>query len=93
MTSALVYRLRERDAEVASPEIIVTSHGERYWLLRIDQKGGGVGSGDWEIEIGWVPHKLVFAGRGSRPFQLAYGGQPGEARGLGNRCIDPRLQD
>ena len=72
-TSALVYRLRERDAEVASPEIIVTSHGERYWLLRFDQKGGGVGSGDLGIEIGWVPHKLVFAARGGGPFQLAYG--------------------
>ena len=72
-TSALVYRLRERDAEVASPEIIINSHGERYWLLRVDQKGGGVGSGDLGIEIGWVPHKLVFAARGSGPFQLAYG--------------------
>ena len=72
-TSALVYRLRERDAEVASPEIIVTGHGERYWLLRMDQKGGGVGSGDLGIEIGWVPHKLVFAARGGGPFQLAYG--------------------
>ncbi|MGZ8427112.1 MAG: DUF2339 domain-containing protein, partial [Candidatus Binatia bacterium] len=30
-------------------------------------------SGDLGIEIGWVPHKLVFAARGSGPFQLAYG--------------------
>ena len=73
VTSALAYRLRERDAEVTSPEIIVTSHGERYWLVRVDQKGGGVGSGDLAIEIGWVPHKLVFAARGTGPFQLAYG--------------------
>ena len=50
--SALIYRLRERDAEVASPDIIVTSQGERYWLLRVDQKGGGVGSGDLGIDIG-----------------------------------------
>lgn len=72
-TSALAYRLRERDAEVSSPEIIVTSQGERYWLFRVDQKGGGVGSGALAIEIGWVPHKLVFAARGAGPFQLAYG--------------------
>ena len=73
VTSALAYRLRERDAEVTSPEIIATSHGERYWLLRADQKGGGVGSGALAIEIGWVPHLLVFAARGAGPFQLAYG--------------------
>ena len=73
VTSALAYRLREGDAEVSSPEIIVTSHGERYWLLQVDQKGGGVGSGALAIEIGWVPHKLVFAARGAGPFQLAYG--------------------
>ena len=72
-TSALAYRLRERDVEVTSPEIIVTGQGERFWLLRVDQKGGGVGSGDLAIEIGWAPHKLVFAARGPGPFQLAYG--------------------
>jgi hypothetical protein len=73
VTSALAYRLREGDAELTSPEIIVTSYGERYWLLRVDQKGGGVGGGALTIEIGWVPHKLVFAARGAGPFQLAYG--------------------
>jgi len=73
VTRALAYRLRERDAEVTSPEIFVASRGERYWLARVDQKGGGVGSGAVEIEIGWVPHKLVFAARGVGPFQLAYG--------------------
>jgi hypothetical protein len=73
VTSALAYRLRERDAEVTSPEIILAAHGERYWLVRADQKGGGVGSGALAIEIGWGPHKLVFAARGAGPFQLAYG--------------------
>jgi len=70
---AVVYRLRERDTEVTSPEIIVPSNGERYWLLRIDPKGGGVGSGVPAMQIGWVPQKLVFAARGAGPFQLAYG--------------------
>ncbi|HEX6768698.1 MAG TPA: DUF3999 domain-containing protein [Candidatus Binatia bacterium] len=72
-TSALAYRLREGDLEVASPEIIVSSRGERFWLLRVDQKGGGVGGGVLVIEIGWVPHTVVFAARGAGPFQLAYG--------------------
>lgn len=73
LTKATAYRLRDRDTEVTSPEIALTTHGERHWLLRIDQKGGGVGAGVPVIEIGWVPQKLVFAARGAGPFQLAYG--------------------
>ena len=71
--SAVAYRLRDRDTEVTNPEIAVTTHSERYWLLRVDQKGGGVGAGVPAIQIGWVPQKLVFAARGAAPFQLVYG--------------------
>jgi hypothetical protein len=73
VTKATAYRLRDRDAEVTSPEIALTSHGERHWLLRIDQQGGGLGAGKPVIYIGWVPQRLVFAARGAPPFQLAYG--------------------
>ncbi|HEY2918148.1 MAG TPA: DUF3999 domain-containing protein [Candidatus Binatia bacterium] len=73
VTNATAYRLRDRDAEVTSPEIAVISRGDRYWLLRIDQKGGGLGTGMPVISVGWVPQKLVFAARGAGPFQLAYG--------------------
>jgi len=71
--SAVAYRLRDRDTEVSSPEIAISMNSERYWLLRVDQKGGGVGGGVPKIEIGWMPQKLVFAARGAAPFQLAYG--------------------
>ncbi len=91
-TSALAYRLRERDAEVTSPEIIVASHGERYWLLRVDQTGGGAGSGDLGIEIGWVPHKLVFAARGTGPFQLAYGSSRVKPAALAIESVIPGYQ-
>lgn len=91
-TSALAYRLREGDAEVTSPEIIVTSHGERYWLLRVDQTGGGVGSGELGIEIGWVPHKLVFAARGAGPFQLAYGSSRVKPAALAIESLIPGYQ-
>lgn len=73
VTRAVVYRLRARDIEVTSPEIIVPGNGERYWLLRVDPKGGGIGSGVPAMQIGWVPQKLVFTARGAGPFQLAYG--------------------
>ena len=73
VTSATAYRLRDRDTEVTSQQIAITSRGEGYWLLRADQKGGGVGSGVPAIQIGWVPQKLVFVARGAGPFQLAFG--------------------
>jgi hypothetical protein len=71
--SAVVYRLRDRDTEVTSPEIAVNRNNQRYRLLRVEQKGGGVGSGVPELQIGWVVQKLVFAARGAGPFQLVYG--------------------
>ncbi len=71
--STVAYRLRDRDSEVMSPEIAVTTNSERFWLLRVDQKGGGVGSGVPAMQIGWVPQKLIFAARGAGPFQLVYG--------------------
>jgi len=73
VTSATAYRLRNRDTELTSQEIAITSRGERYWLLRADQRGGGIGSGVPAMEIGWVPQKLVFVARGAGPFQLAVG--------------------
>jgi hypothetical protein len=64
---------------VTSPEILLASGGERYWLLRVDQKGGGVGTGVPAIEIGWVPQMLIFAARGNGPFLLAYGNSRAKA--------------
>ena len=72
-TSTTVYRLRRGDAEVTSPEIALSSAGEAQLLLRVDQKGGGIGAGVPVIQVGWIAQKLVFAARGSGPFQLAYG--------------------
>jgi hypothetical protein len=73
VTRAVVYRLRHDGQEVTSPEIAVRGSGERYWLLRVDQRGGGVGAGIPIVNIGWIPQKLVFAARGAGPFKLAYG--------------------
>src|SRR5262249_7901289 len=70
---AVAYRLRHGDSEITSPDLAVGAVTDRYWLLRVDQRGGGIGAGAPKLEIGWVPHRLVFAARGSPPFQLAYG--------------------
>jgi hypothetical protein len=69
----VAYRLRRGEGEVTSPDLAVGVATDRYWLLRVDQRGGGLGAGAPKLETGWVPHQLVFAARGSPPFQLAYG--------------------
>jgi Protein of unknown function (DUF3999) len=73
VTSAVVYRLMQQGQSIASPELAFAPNGDRYWLLRVDQKGGGLGSGMPKLSAGWVPVKLVFAARGKGPFQIAYG--------------------
>ena len=49
------------------------AHSERFWLLRVDQRGGGLGTSTPTLYAGWVPQKIVFAARGNAPFQIAYG--------------------
>jgi hypothetical protein len=71
--SATVYRLRRNGAEVTNADIAVGPNASRRWLLRVDQKGGGLGSGEVRLEIGWVPREVGFAARGEAPFTLAYG--------------------
>jgi hypothetical protein len=70
---AVAYRLSGEGGEIKSADIPVRASAERYWLVRVDQKGGGIGSGALRLDIGWVPHELVFAARGAGPFALAYG--------------------
>ncbi|MGE5220448.1 MAG: DUF3999 family protein, partial [Chloroflexota bacterium] len=72
-STAIVYRLRRDDTEITSPEIFLAGAGARQLLLRVGQKGGGIGAGVPSIHIGWLPQRLVFAARGKGPFQLIYG--------------------
>ena len=73
VTAATVYRLIRDGDEVTSADIEVGAIPDRYWLARVDQRGGGVGSGPLRLSVGWVPQRLVFASRGAGPFQLVYG--------------------
>lgn len=73
VSRAVVYRLRREGAEILSPELSIATNPDRHWLLRVDQKGGGLGAGEPQLSAGWVPHRLVFVARGAAPFTLAYG--------------------
>ncbi len=92
VTSAVIYRLRHQGEEVTSPAIAVSGAGQRHWLLRVDQKGGGVGAGIPALDIGWVPQKLVFAARGASPFQMTYGSAATKAASYPIRSLIPGYQ-
>jgi len=43
VATSTVYRLNREGEEVKSPDIAVPPSADRYWLLHIDQRGGGIG--------------------------------------------------
>lgn len=86
---SVVYRLRRQGVEILSPEISIATNPDRYWLLRVDQKGGGLGAGGPQLFAGWVPHRLVFVARGGAPFTLAYGNRDA---GPSNYAMDTLLR-
>ncbi len=73
VAGATAYRLTREGDELTSADVEIALSSERYWLVRVDQRGGGIGGGPLGIVAGWVPHRLVFAARGAGPFELVYG--------------------
>ncbi len=89
----VAYRLRRDGSEITSPDLSLGATTHRYWLLRVDQRGGGLGSGAPKLEAGWVPHTLVFAARGEPPFQLAYGNREAKPGGYAIETLIPGYRD
>jgi len=74
VTRGTAYRLRRDATEVSSPDFAVSENADRYWLLRVDQRGGGLGAGEPQLLLGWIPNEIVWVvARGNPPFTLAYG--------------------
>lgn len=93
VTRGVAYRLRRDGDEITSPELSVGYTTDRYWLLRVDQRGGGVGPGAPKLEAGWIPHRLVFAARGEPPFQLAYGNRDAKPAAFPIDTLIPGYRD
>ncbi len=71
--SGTVFRLARDGVETTSPPMPVPPLSDRYWLVRVDQRGGGFGAGVPGLAIEWRPHQLIFVARGAGPFQLVFG--------------------
>lgn len=73
VTRATFYRIASPGGEIDSPAIGVGAQPGRYWLLRLNPQGGGIGKGMPVLRLAWTPQQLVFLARGEPPFTLAYG--------------------
>jgi hypothetical protein len=91
--NAVAYRLSRPAGEITNADIPVHARGERYWLVRLDQKGGGAGAGEVQLAVGWVPHEVVFAARGGAPFSLVYGNGKANPDLLPLSAVLPRPAD
>lgn len=64
------HRLRLDDAELRNEPMPVDARGDRYWRL----SGPDVAAlGGARLQLGWLPHQLLFLQQGDAPFTLAYG--------------------
>jgi hypothetical protein len=87
------YRLNSGAGELASPALPIGTNADRYWLLRVDQRGGGVGSGTPALVLGWIPQQIAFAARGAAPFSLAFGQPEARSTAIGIEALIPGYRE
>ncbi len=71
--SSVIYDLDMEGKQLASPDVELMTVTDKYWMMRIDKSGGGIGEGIPVLEFGWLPHSLLFVAKGTPPFTFAYG--------------------
>jgi hypothetical protein len=87
--NATIYRLSDEGGDFLSDDVVIDGRGNRYWRIAFDPRGGGIGTGELGVRAGWVPHRIVFAARGARPFVLAYGNRAAEPAALALEALVP----
>jgi hypothetical protein len=70
---ATYYRLMHSGEEWRNAERVVSVPAARYWQLKVDSRGGGLGAGNPRLVVSWEPRLLVFVARGEGPYTLAVG--------------------
>lgn len=71
--SGLVYNLEKNRKTVTPSEINLPNINDKYWRVMARNERDGLANMAPTLEIGWLPHKLLFVAQGNPPFKLAYG--------------------
>jgi hypothetical protein len=70
---ARFYRVSAQGRTLHGPRLEIAPRRDRYYELRVENRGGGLGQGVPRLHTFHVPEQLLFARRGAAPFTLAYG--------------------
>jgi len=73
--SANFYSLTLEDKELNNELVQCAPTSDRHWRIRIDARDGGSEGSPLAVhlKLGWQAEELVFVGRGSGPYTLAFG--------------------
>lgn len=86
--AASPYRIQAANAELVSDPLAVPEGPQRFWRVKVDQRGGGIGGGTPQLRAGWLPDQIVFLTRGSGPFELVFGSAAsGTSHNLGGAAV------
>lgn len=69
----LLYTLLREGHSLQNEAIELAGVSDTHWRLEVVQDGGGLGTGQPQLQVGWVPHRLLFVARGEAPFTLSFG--------------------
>ncbi len=84
----LFYELREGETQLHNKPLLIRKSNVKFFRLEVLQDGMGAHSEPAELQVGYVPHDLVFIARGPSPFVLAFGNGRMKSGGAGNKTAD-----
>ncbi|MFW6374090.1 MAG: DUF3999 domain-containing protein [Thermodesulfobacteriota bacterium] len=74
----LFHHLVVEDTELVGDPVSISMVSDRYWRLEIESEDAGLGGSPPVLELGYIPHELLFLARGAGPFTLAFGSYQAE---------------
>lgn len=89
IASFVLYRMEHKGQNLVNPDLEIAPRAEPRWVLRIDPRGGGLGSGVPVLHAGYVPHRLVFVARGEPPFRALFGNKEAAPAALAVQTLVP----
>ena len=89
LASLVLYRMEHRGQKLVNPDQEIAATAEPRWVLRVDARGGGLGSGMPVLHAGYVPHRLVFVARGEPPFRAQFGNKDAVPAALAVQTLVP----
>jgi len=69
----IFYDLTFEEASLVQDTVSIPLTSDRYWRVEIETTTVGGSGATPSLELGWLPHELLFVAQGEAPFMLAYG--------------------